>query len=146
FSHYFPSWSPGVKSKSYFEFEGKHYNVTAEGEDQNPFRAASLSEAIPFAVEQLDKHTVSVQYITRNNSTITGIWHLDDHAQHIRLRLICKPAKAGYYSMVVAALNPLNEDKMSNVLLPPAYQYKRLPVKPQLLPSAMTQQPLAIAE
>ncbi len=146
FSHYFPSWSPGMKSESYFEFEGKRYKVTAEGDDQNPFRAASLSEAIPFAVEQLDKHTVSVQYITRNNSTITGMWHLDDYAQHIRLRLICKTAQPGYYSMVVAAFNPLREDKMSNVLLPPMYQYKRVSAKPQLLPSAMTQQPLAIAE
>ncbi|MFT4093263.1 MAG: hypothetical protein QM640_06450 [Niabella sp.] len=146
FAKYFPAWSAGVKADDYFEFEGRKYPVASAAEEQNPFRAGSLSEAIPVSVQQADKQTVAVQYITRNHSEITGFWRIENNGYHVSLQLICKTAQPGYYSLAVAAFNPLAQEKIINVLLPPMYEYKRLPATPQMLVSAITQQPLAITE
>lgn len=146
FEKYFPGWSSKSKGNNYFEFNDRKYLVESAADDQDPFKAGSLSEAIPVSVQQTDERTVAVQYITRNNSMITGFWSIEKDAYHVTLRLVCKTAKAGYYSLAVAAFNPVAQEKASNVLLPPMYQYKRIPTNPQMLVSAITQQPLSITE
>ncbi|WP_018626554.1 hypothetical protein [Niabella aurantiaca] len=145
FSKYFPSWN-SKKRQSYFVFDGARQPVVADGDDLDPFKAADLSEAIPVAVQQADKETIAVHYVTRNHSAITGYWTVSEKGYHLNVRLVCKTARAGYYSMAVAAFRPVAEADLGNVMLPPMYQYKRVPPKPQMLTSSMMQQPLAITE
>ncbi|TCC98562.1 hypothetical protein [Pedobacter hiemivivus] len=143
FNKYYPSWDK-QKPTAYFVFNGHKYAVQKPGADLNPFEAGNLSEAIPIAVEAVDKQIIKVQYVTRNGSTITGLWTLHPGQQHIDLRLICKVAKSGYYSMGIEAFQPVSDQELESVLMAPMFQYKRLSEGPQMMVTSMMQQPLAI--
>ncbi|WP_126970266.1 hypothetical protein [Gynurincola endophyticus] len=145
YQKFYPAWN-NSGGNSYFEFDEKKYTVTTDGADLNPFLAGNFSEAIPYNVQQLDNETIQVQYITRNKSLITGFWSLADNGTHLKLRLVCQTAEAGYYSIGVAAFHPFMEHQVSNVLMPPMFQYKRIPENPQMLVSAIMPQPLSIVE
>lgn len=143
FNKYYPTWDNQIP-KAYFVFNGHKYAVQKPGADLDPFEAGNLSEAIPIAAEAVDKQIIKVQYVTRNGSTITGLWTLHPGQQHIDLRLICKVARPGYYSMGVAAFQPVYDQDLESVLMAPMFQYKRLSDGPQMMVTSMMQQPLAI--
>lgn len=143
FNKYYPAWD-SQKPKAYFVFKGQKYAVYQPGADLNPFEAGNLSEAIPITAEAVDKQTIKVQYVTRNGSAITGLWTLHPGQQHIDLRLICKVAQPGYYSMGIEAFQPVSDQELESVSMAPMFQYKRLSDGPQMMITAMMQQPLAI--
>ncbi|MES2653367.1 MAG: hypothetical protein V4663_16625 [Bacteroidota bacterium] len=143
YNKYYPTWDSQAP-KTYFVFNNQKQMVHKTGDDFNPFEAGNLSEAIPIAAKVVDKQNIAVQYVTRNGSTITGIWSLLPGQQHIRLRLICKTAQPGYYSMGVAAFQPVADQDLENVLMAPMFQYKRVADGPQMMTTAMMQQPVAI--
>ncbi|MCF3110586.1 hypothetical protein LL912_17500 [Niabella sp. CC-SYL272] len=143
FNKYYPTWdnrNPGA----YFIFEGQKYIVQKPGDEFNPFQSGNLSEAIPVSVNAIDKQTIEVQYVTRNGSPVTGFWSLPAGQQHIELRLVCKTAQQGYYSMGVAAFQPVADPELENVLMAPMFQYKRVSECPQMMVTSMMQQPIAI--
>jgi hypothetical protein len=143
FNKYYPTWD-SQKPKAYFVFNGHKYAVYQPGADLNPFEAGNLSEAIPITAEAVDKQTIKVQYVTRNGSAITGLWTLHPGQQHIDLRLICKVAQPGYYSMGIEAFQPVSDQELESVMMAPMFQYKRLSDGPQMMITSMMQQPLAI--
>jgi len=143
FNKYYPAWD-SQKPKAYFVFKGNKYAVYQPGADLDPFEAGNLSEAIPITAEAVDKQTIKVQYVTRNGSAITGLWTLRPGQQHIDLRLICKVAQPGYYSMGIEAFQPVSDQELESVSMAPMFQYKRLSDGPQMMITAMMQQPLAI--
>lgn len=112
----------------------------------NPYLAGSISEAIPVRAKNEDRNTIRVDYATRGNHTVTGWWSIKPGTNHVVLRLSFTPAADGSYSLGVLALHAALPANINNVLLPPLYQYKRLPESPRMLTSAMMQQPLAIVE
>ncbi|WP_233509579.1 hypothetical protein [Pedobacter chinensis] len=143
YNKYYPTWDSQTP-KAYFVFNDQKHAVHKTGDDFNPFEAGNLSEAIPIAAKTVDKQMIEVQYVTRNGSTITGLWSLLPGQLHIRLRLICKTARPGYYSMGVAAFQPIAQDELENVLMAPMFQFKRLSDGPQMMITAMMQQPVTI--
>ncbi|ACU05783.1 hypothetical protein [Pedobacter heparinus] len=143
FIKYYPTWDSQTPN-AYFVFNGRKHAVQKPGADMDPFEAGNLSEAIPVSAETIDKQILKVQYVTRNGSSITGLWSLLPAQQHIDLRLICKVARPGYYSMGVAAFQPVVDQELENVLMAPMFQYKRLSDGPQMMVTSMMQQPLAI--
>lgn len=143
FNKYYPTWD-NQKPKSHFVLRGQKYAVHKPGDDFNPFESGNLSEAIPVAVKAIDKQTLEVQYVTRNGSAITGLWSLTPGKQHIAVRLICRTAQPGYYSMGIAAFQPVADQDLENVLMAPMFQYKRISDGPQMMITSMMQQPLAI--
>lgn len=145
YDNFFPSWKKSVSSST-FTFEGKEYTVRNEDDNQNPFYAGNLSEAIPVGVNKRDNTTIEVQYITQNGSAITGLWALPTQGNHIEVRLSCQASQDGMYSIGLAAFQSIPDTYMNNVSMPPMYQYKRISSQPSMLTSSMMPQPLAIAE
>lgn len=143
FNKYYPGWDNQLPG-AYFVFKGQKHAVHLPGADLDPFEAGNLSEAIPVAAAAIDKHTLKVQYVTRNGSSITGLWSLKSGQQHVELQLVCKVAQPGFYSMGVAAFQPVEAQNLENVLMAPMFQYKRLSDGPQLMITSMMQQPVAI--
>jgi hypothetical protein len=143
YNKYYPTWD-NKKLNAHFLFEGKKYEVRKPGDEFNPFQAGSFSEAIPVSATAIDQQTIEVQYITRNGSVITGLWSLPSGKKHIDLRLTCKTARPGYYSMGVAAFQAIADPELHNVMMAPMFQYKRISEGPQMMLSSMMQQPLAI--
>lgn len=142
---YFPTWKNTV-AKSVFTVSGKEYAVQADDDYLNPYVAGTLSEAIPVEVVNADKRSIEVRYITKNRSSITGYWTLPSEGNHIEVRLSCRPATTGMYSLGLSAFQPIPKLNVNNILLPPMFQYKRLSPQPVMMLSSMMQQPLAIAE
>jgi hypothetical protein len=145
FGSFYPSWN-GSKAIGYFMLDDKRIEVQEPDDLMNPFAAGQLSEAIPVQAEKMSSSTIAATYVTSDGSVITAYWTLPPAAQHIQVKLVCKAAKSGYYSMGVAAFQAIAQDKATNILLPPMFQYKRITPKPVMLVSGMMQQPLSIAE
>ena len=95
---FFPSWKNAV-SKSSFTVGGKEYTVQSDEDYLNPYVAGVLSEAIPVKAVNKDNKSIEVQYITKNGSFITGYWTLPAKGNHVEVRLSCRPATDGMYSI-----------------------------------------------
>ncbi|KAA2243304.1 hypothetical protein F0L74_12410 [Chitinophaga agrisoli] len=145
FGSFFPSWN-GTRSYGSFLSRGKKFAVLAPESLRNPFLAGTLKACRPIAVKQASANKLSVTYQTTDGDTLQGTWQLNAGASHLQLTLTYTPQQTGYYSLVVSAFNELPLDKVTNIQLPPMFQYQRIPAQPILLPSAMMPQPLAMAE
>ncbi|MBO9633043.1 MAG: hypothetical protein J7578_07975 [Chitinophagaceae bacterium] len=145
FGNFFPSWN-GSKAISWFEHDGKKIELQEPKDLLNPFMAGDLSEAIPVEAKKINNNRIDVRYVTSDGSMITGIWTLEKNSAHISVKLHCQVARSGYYSMALAAFQGIPADKITNIQMPPMFQYKRLSPQPVMLVSAMMQQPIAIAE
>lgn len=145
FGNFFPTWN-GSKAISWFEHDGKKIELQEPKDLLNPFMAGDLSEAIPVEAKKINNNRIDVKYVTSDGSVITGVWTLEKNSAHISVKLQCKVARSGYYSMGLAAFQGIPAEKITNIQLPPMFQYKRLSPEPVMLVSAMMQQPIAIAE
>ncbi|KAA8481530.1 hypothetical protein BDE36_0778 [Arcticibacter tournemirensis] len=145
YSNFFPAWGGSI-ARSYFTWNNKQVFLQQSDDLTNPFTAGNLSEAIPVSAEKVNESTIKVSYVTMDGSMVTGFWSLDKETRHFHVRLSCVTANAGYYSMGITAFQPVDSEKVANVLLPPMFQYKRVSPKPVMLTSSMMQQPLAIVE
>lgn len=145
FGAYFASWK-NSSSLTEFSAKGKVYKTLDQNGAKNPFLSAELMLCEPKVVKQISPEELWVTYVTGNGAEVKGIWKLTPGASHYELSLVYTAKEPGYYSFVVSAFQDTPEINVSNVMLPPMFNYKRLPEGPMLIPGAMTPQPLAIVE
>ncbi len=145
YEKFYASWKEPV-AESTFTFNGRTYTVRSDSDYMNPFVSGELSEAIPVSAKVSGVRSIEVQYITKNGSIINGQWKLLERGNHIEVVLSCTASEDGMYSMVVTALQPVPESSVGNVLMPPMFQFRRIPDSPVMMPSAMMQQPLSVVE
>lgn len=145
YDKFFASWKE-PKAESRFVFGGKTYMVRSDADYMNPFVAGDLSEAIPVSAEKVNDRSISVTYITKNGSVICGMWNLPEKGYYMEAVLSCTASEDAMYSMGVTALQPVPPSVVTNVLMPPMFQFQRIPETPILMPSSMMQQPLSIVE
>lgn len=145
FGAFYPGWN-GSRAVSYFMHDGHKIELQESQDLLNPFMAGDISEAIPVSVVKSGKNDLEVKYVTRDRSEITGIWTILPGAAHVSVTLRCKAAKNAYYSMALAVFQGMPAENVTNIELPPMFQYKRITDKPVMLLSAMMPQPVAIAE
>lgn len=128
YKQYFPAWTSG------------------DSLSMNPFAGGSVCEAVPVSARNLDKNTIEVEYVTAGDHTVRGVWTLSKSGKSVDLSLEFTPSKSGCYSLGVMGLHAPLPSAVTNVLLPPMYQYRRIPAQPQMLLSVMMPQPVAIVE
>lgn len=145
YGNFFPSWNGSVGLTA-FTNSGKTYSILETDNTLNPFLAGQLTEAIPTAVKQVNKQTIEVAYTVGGQPVLKGWWKLTPGYRHIQVTLEFTPATAGYYSLGLAAFQSMAADSITNIQLPPMFQYRRLSPQPVMVPSAMMPQPVAIAE
>ncbi|WEK37691.1 MAG: hypothetical protein P0Y53_09270 [Candidatus Pseudobacter hemicellulosilyticus] len=143
FGSFFPSWN-GSKATRFFTLNGQRYTMQQPEDLLNPFAAGELSEAIPYAVEKTDNNTLAVSYITEDGTQLTGEWAVQ--GRHLTVQLTFEAARTAFYSLGIAAFQGVDTSAVSNILLPPMFQYRRFSPEPVLLVSSMMQQAVAIAE
>lgn len=120
--------------------------TSADSVSTNPYLSGSVCEAVPVKAWNEDKNTIMVEYVTAGNHTVRGKWRLSKSGKSFDLSLEFTPSQAGCYSLGVQALHAALPTAVTNVLLPPMYQYQRLPLRPEMLLSAMMPQPVAMVE
>lgn len=128
YKQYFPAWNSG------------------DSLSMNPFASGSVCEAVPVAARNIDKNSIEVEYVTAGDHAVRGVWTLSPSGKSADLSLEFTPAAPGCYSLGVMGLHAPLPSAVTNVLLPPMYQYRRIPAEPQMLLSVMMPQPVAIVE
>lgn len=142
---FYPGWKNGAVNRK-FEFDGKQYKTPLAADFMNPYMSGEMSDAIPKQAKVIDSRTIEVKYVTLNGSTIIGVWRLPKKGSHIEVALRCTAATKGMYSVGIAAFQSVPDTYLTNVLLPPMFQYKRIPRQPVMMLSSMMQQLMAITE
>lgn len=145
FGGFFPGWN-GSLGFSSFTSGGKPYAVMEPENLRNPFLAGTLTAFMPAEVKAVNPHRLQVIYRSESGQTITGYWELHPGQHHLQLSLQYTPDKGGFYSMAVMAFQGMQQNRISNIQLPPMFQYQRIPEQPLMLVSAMMPQPLAMME
>ena len=145
FGTFFPSWT-NTRGSSTVNVNGKTYKVVDAESVLNPFSAGAIDEAVAIDAKAVNSSTIEVKYQTTNGEAVTGTWTIDKKTNYITIKLKYKATKKSYYSLAVAAFQSLPVEQVTNVQMPPMFQYKRLSPQAKMLTSAMMQQPLAIVE
>ncbi|GAB3420502.1 hypothetical protein [Niabella aquatica] len=146
YSSFVPSWSSTQQSKKYILLNGKKHYVLGKDDATNPFMAGVVTRAIPMKIKAASGNTLEIEYKLSDNDALTALWNIRPGATHVDLSVTYTTKKAGYYSIAVEAFNGVDSSLVSNVQLPPLYQYQRLPAAPTLVPLALSPQPLSIVE
>lgn len=118
----------------------------ADSLSTNPWRSGSVCEAVPVKAHNAGGNSIEVEYVTSGNHTVRGIWTLDKEARSATLQLDFTPSAAGCYSLGVMATHAALPNMVTNVQLPPMYQYHRIQPQPEMLLSAMMPTPVAMVE
>lgn len=145
FGGFFPGWN-GSKGYSTFINNGKEYTIMEPENLRNPFLSGTLTAFHAVAVAPSGPGRLAVTYRSADGQEVRGRWTLAPGHRHFRLELDFTAPKAAWYSLAVAAFQGAGRADVAQVLLPPMFQYQRIPDQPLLLPSAMMPQPLAITE
>jgi hypothetical protein len=138
---YFPTWSKGVARS--IKIGSKSYDVF---DVNNPFTAGVASALVPGSVRQVDNQTVEVDYADAAGHKVATQWKLIDDAPALSVSATYTVSQAGEYSLVFKAFQTWKSGDVSFDLLPPNYQYQRLPDSPNMVTSSMTPQPLVLAQ
>jgi hypothetical protein len=145
FSGFYAAWNGSI-GFSHFTSRGKSYQVLEPDQAGNPFLAGQLTACIPVAAQKTSDNSIEVTYQTTDGQTLTGQWQLNKGASHLQVALHYTAQQNGFYSLVITALQGVPAAMVTNIQLPPMFQYQRIPAQPNLMPSAMMPQPLSMAE
>lgn len=144
-NNFLPAWDY-CNIKHTFSLEGKTYSVIAEGDKTNPYNAGELIESVPKSISKTADNTIKVVYDCGGKATITAYWTIPEDGYHIEARMILTAKEDGMYSMVLQSVKPVADNDVTNILLAPLFQYRRIMPTPQMMLSGMMQQPVSIVE
>ncbi|MFH1497565.1 MAG: hypothetical protein ABII82_07035, partial [Verrucomicrobiota bacterium] len=123
---------------------GRDYRTAADS--ANPWRAApSVSLVARTAVTRPDG-SVSLALDGPGGETATLTWSLAPGGGDFAAAVSYTPLRDGFASVGLAPFAPRDAGAVAFNLLPPLYQFQRLPVRPMSVPSSVTPQPLALIE
>lgn len=120
--------------------------TTGDSVSTNPWLSGSVCEAVPVSARNIGKNSIEVEYVTAGDHKVRGVWTLSKDARSAMLQLDFTPATAGCYSLGVMAMHAALPTSVTNVQLPPMYQYHRIQPQPEMLLSAMMPTPVAMVE
>lgn len=120
--------------------------TTGDSVSTNPWLSGSVCEAVPVKARNAGRNSIEVEYVTAGDHTVRGVWTLAKDARSATLQLDFTPAADGCYSLGVMAMHAALPASVTNVQLPPMYQYRRIQPRPEMLLSAMMPTPVAMVE
>ncbi len=144
FSSFYTSWT-GVKPKE-LNVDGKKYPIYDIADMQNPFLSGGVYRLKAYSMEKVNDGCLKVYYATEDNDTVVSTWQIKKNHYHFDVTFEYITKQPQYYSIAMGALQEMNKESVSNVLLSPMYQFRRIPEKPNLLPMALCPQPVSIVE
>ena len=145
-SSFSPSWeTPNSPAPQYsFEVGGQTYRASESG--NNPFWAAPAQPLVARAARQVSSNSVEISCQTPDGTTATGRWELLPGARDARFSLEMTAPQSGFYSVGFSPFGGWAPGAVQFDLLPPLFQFQRLPASPVLIGSNVTPQPLALVQ
>jgi hypothetical protein len=142
---FFPSWT-NTKGISTINVEDKTYQVVDAESVLNPFFSGILNEAVATEAKNVSSTSIEVKYQLTDGSLLFAVWSVPKTGRYVSVKLTYKADKNAYYSLAVAAFQSLPVERVTNVQMPPMFQYKRLSPQAKMLTSAMMPQPFSLVE
>ncbi|MCM1066246.1 MAG: hypothetical protein NC418_01570 [Muribaculaceae bacterium] len=144
-NNFYPGWDRCRASRE-LNFEGSTYAVNIDGDRTNPYYTGTLGEARATAVTKTSAQTIKVSYDCGERGTLTGYWTVPESGAHVDVRMVLRPAADGMYSIALHAAKGIVDESVDEVLLPPMFQYRRLPSTALMMLSSMTTQCLSAVQ
>ncbi len=124
---------------------GGHTYRTA-GDSANPYRAAPSTTYIARSARTRADGSVELSFTAIGGEPVTVVWRNAPGGGDFDVRVSIKPSRDGFYSVGSAPFRASNPDEVRFNLLQPLYQFQRAPVRPMMVPSSVTPQPLSVIE
>jgi len=137
---FYPRWTQKVD----FDIAGTVYPTALFSED--PSIAGEADTLIARSCQQVDSQTVGIAYQSLAGRAATATWQLGAGGCDLKVSLSMIADRAGEYSFGFAGFESTNKTQTAFHLLPPLYQFQRLPSTPLMITSSITPQPLALVE
>lgn len=144
FSAFFPAWT-GVRTRK-LRVNNAEYPVYDPTDMKNPFLSGDLQAIKTYRYEQLDDKRFKLYHRTSEGDELTSVWSLPTKGFYVDVVFELQVKQTMYYSIAVGALQEQDEASVSNVLLSPMHAFRRFPDSPQMLPMALTPQPVCMVE
>lgn len=144
YSGFLPAWTGGQPRR--LRVAGKRYDVYESADLHDPFRSGTTLPMKAYRCEPVGTDALRIDYVTAENDSLSSLWTLPKDRCFFRVDFTCRIRTPQYYSLAFAALHESQPQSISNVLLSPLYQFRRLPATPNLLPLALTPQPVSMVE
>ncbi|HEX7009543.1 MAG TPA: hypothetical protein VF184_06145, partial [Phycisphaeraceae bacterium] len=143
---YFPSWESEHNSVVLrLEINGQTREVKNK-ESANPFLAGQASLWVPRSYARSGDEAVEVTYQDESGHKAIGRWELRPDRRDAVFTISFEAPQAGYYSVGFSGLRSWSADDVEQVLLPPTYQFQRLPDRPRMVTSTITTHPMVLVQ
>lgn len=144
FSAFFPAWT-GVRARK-LRVNDVEYPVCDPTDMHNPFLSGDLQTLKTYSYEKIDDRRFKLYHRTSEGDELTSEWSLPREGFYVDVVFEFQVKQTMYYSIAVGALQEQDEASVSNVLLSPMHAFRRFPDSPQMLPMALTPQPVCMVE
>lgn len=159
-SSYFPTWNGPreralLKQSSVTMAEGKHnseISITVGGKvyrtmsGTDPFAAGDLEPFTPRSCTQIDKQTAEVTYEGSAGTQAKVKWNTLPGRKDVAMTTTFTAGKDGAYSLGFSAFQPWTRSEVEWNLLPPVFNYQRLPDQPKVSTSSVTPHAFAMVQ
>ncbi|HEY9248141.1 MAG TPA: hypothetical protein VIO38_03375, partial [Rariglobus sp.] len=125
---------------------GNDYTVGSD-EAANPYRSAPSRRLQARSARPTGDGGVELTFADATRTTTAKVvWRLSPGRSDFEVAATLTAWADGYYSIGSAPFAAHDAGEVAFNLLPPLYQFQRLPDRPRLIPSSVTPQPLALVE
>lgn len=140
-----PRWR-NASSERTVRIAGKTYAVEG-GAPGNPFQAAPLRVLTAREARPVSGGGIELSFSDAEGKLKASVlWRLSPEGDDFEVSATLDAWADGFYSVAAAPFPARPVEERRFVLLPPLYQFQRLPQAPSLLPSSVTPQALALVE
>ena len=116
------------------------------GNAHDPFRAGETTLLVPRQCRQVDERSVEVTYEGARGERATASWSVAEGRRDAHCAVHLRTTRDGDYSLAFCGSQPVAEDNVESVLLPPVFRFKKNHANGFLVTSSMTSHPLALVQ
>lgn len=126
---------------------GRDYRTAADS--ANPYRAADSVTYLARSATTLPDGSVRLTFApssSAGSAPLTATWRVAPGGDDFSVSVSVSSLQRGFFSVACAPFRAWAPSEVAFNLLPPLYQFQRAPVRPMLVPSSVTPQPLSLIE
>lgn len=136
-----PFWPGGAKIN--FEVNGKSYESRG---GRNPFTAGDVDLLTPRTCRVRDAETVEMEYEGAAGRKVSTVWQVRKGRRDVSFQATFTADKGGDYSLGFSAFQAWPKEELEFGLMPPLYNFQRLPTSPSLALSSTMPHALSLVQ
>ncbi|AWI10624.1 hypothetical protein CKA38_09655 [Ereboglobus luteus] len=147
FNAFYPVW----KTDAQVDWRLGGHVMRRAADLRDPYVAGAIARFDPVSARQLANGKVEVTYQSDSGApgtpaTIRAIWSLPADGFAARVEVSHEVGKDAWYSFAFSCGQSVPREEVAAVMLPPVYQFRRIPEGPEMITSSITPHPYALIE